>query len=83
MIRASGYSQIETVERFPALSEIPGSACAYSGIDLGEKIVMIGIVLSKNADVPFSAGNIHAPAGGIVIQVVRILDSRKRCNQAS
>jgi hypothetical protein len=44
---------------------------------------MIGIVLSEHTDVSFSAGDIQALASGVVIPIVRILNSRKRGNQAS
>jgi hypothetical protein len=45
VVGASGNSQVETVEAFPALSEIPGGARPYGGLDFGEKLVVIGIVL--------------------------------------
>jgi hypothetical protein len=83
MIGASGNSEVETVKAFAALSEITGRARPNGGLNFGEKLVMIGIVLSENADVPFSAGDVQALSGGIVIQIVGILDCRKGGNQVA
>src|ERR1035438_10187443 len=74
---ASGNGQVETVEALPALSEIPGGARPYGGLNFGEEPVVIGVFLLECADVAFAAADIHALAGGVVIQVVRVLDSRK------
>ena len=41
MVGASGNSQVETVEALPSLSEIPGSARPYGGLNFGEKLVVI------------------------------------------
>jgi hypothetical protein len=78
MVGASRNSQVETVEAFPALSEIPGGSGSYSGLNFGEKLVVIGVFLLEYADVAFAAADVHALAGGVVIQVVRVLDGRKR-----
>ena len=67
MVGASGNGQVETVEAFLALSEIPGGARPYRGLNFGEKLVVIGIVLLEHADVSFSTGDVHTFAGGIVI----------------
>jgi hypothetical protein len=83
VVGASGNSQVEAVEAFSSLSKIPGGARPYSSLDFSEKLVMIGIVLLEHADVAFSAGDIHALAGGVVIQIVGVLNSRKRSNQAT
>ena len=83
MVGASWDSKVETIESLPSLSEVSGSACAQSGVDLGEKPVVIGIVLLEHADVSFSAGDVHTLAGGIVIQVVRILNRRTSSNQVA
>jgi NAD(P)-dependent dehydrogenase (short-subunit alcohol dehydrogenase family) len=80
-VGTSGNSQIETVKAFPAFSEIPGGPRPYGSLNLGEKFVVIGVFLLKDADVAFSTGDIHALTGGVVIQIVRILDSRKCRNQ--
>ena len=80
VVGASGNSQVEAL---PSLSEIPGGTRPYGGLNLGEKLVVIGLVLLEHADVAFAAGYIHAPTGGVVIQIVRVLDSRKRSNQAT
>ena len=83
MIGASWDGKVETIKSFSALSEVPGSACAQSGMDFGEKLVVIGIVLLEHADVSISAGDVHALPGGVVIQIVRILNGRKRSNQSA
>jgi hypothetical protein len=61
-IGASGNSQVETIEAFSALPEIPGRACADGGLDFSERFVVIGIILLEHADVAFSAGGIHTLA---------------------
>jgi hypothetical protein len=43
-------------------------------MDFGKKLVMIGIVLLEHADIPLATGNIHTLAGGVVIQIVGILN---------
>ena len=83
MVGARWNSQVETVEAFPALSEISGGARPYGGLNFGEKLVAIGIILLVHGDVAFSTGDIHALAGGVVIQIVRVLDSRKRPAQGN
>jgi hypothetical protein len=50
MVRASGNSQVETVEAFSALSEISGGARPYGGLNFGEKLVVIGIILLDRAE---------------------------------
>jgi hypothetical protein len=83
MVGTSGDGQIETVKTFPTLSEITGSSRPYGSRNFGEKFVVIGVFLLEHTDVAFSTGNIHALTGGVVIQIVRILDSRKCRNQVA
>ena len=59
-------------------SEIPGSARPYGGLNFGEKLIVIGVFLLEHANVAFAAADIHPLASGVVIQVVRVLDRRKR-----
>lgn len=55
MVCASRHGNVETIEAFPAFSEISGGACAYGGMYFGEKFVMIGTVLLEYTDVSFPA----------------------------
>jgi hypothetical protein len=50
VVGASGYGEVETVESLPALSEIPGGARPYGGLNFVEKLIVIGIVLLEHAD---------------------------------
>src|SRR5690349_9981527 len=83
MVGASGNCQVEAVEAFLALSKIPRGTRPYRSLNFRQKLVVIGIVLLEHADVAFSAGNIDALACRVVIQIVRVLDSRKRSHQAA
>ena len=62
-VRASRRGNVETIEAFPPFSKIPGRACAYGGMYLGQKFVMVGILLLEYADVSFAAGDVHAVVG--------------------
>ncbi len=42
---------------------------------------MISILLLKHADVSLSAWSLNALAGGVVIQIIRILNARKGNDQ--
>src|SRR5258708_24869751 len=77
VVATSRNRKIETIESLFAFSKVPGSACTEGGMDFGEMPVVISTILLEHVDIPFSTRNINPPAGGIVIQIVRILDSRK------
>jgi hypothetical protein len=55
MFGASGDGEVEAIESFPAFSKVPRSSRAQGGIDFGEKLLVIGIVLPEYANVSFSA----------------------------
>jgi len=76
-------SQIEALEALPSFSEIFGGTHPYSRLNSRAELVVIGVFLLEHADVAFAAADIHPLAGGVVIQVVRVLDSRKGRDQVS
>src|ERR1035437_9730778 len=71
MIGASRDRQIETVKSLFAFSKVPGGTRADCGMNFGEKLVVIGIVLPEHLDISFSAGNVNSLASGIIVPVVR------------
>ena len=70
--------QVETVRALPSFAKVSGCPGAQCGGYLGQKVVIVRIVLLKDVDESLSACHINAFARGIAVKVVRILDTRKR-----
>src|SRR5713226_7333437 len=75
--------QVEAVRALPSFAKISGCPGAQCRGYLGQKLVVVRILLLKNVDESLSACHINAFARGIVVEVVRVMDTRKRGNHVT
>src|SRR2546428_7807929 len=78
MIRPGGNCKEEAVKTLPALAKIAGRPGSKSRCHFSQEMVMICIRLLKDADEPFSPWHVDRLPARVVVQVVGILNARKR-----
>ena len=78
MIGASRNGQVKTIEALFPFSKVPGRASAQRRGNLDEELVMAGIFLLKRVNKTLSSRHVNPLARAVIVQIIRVLDARKR-----